>query len=398
MRMTATFGLNQVISHGFGLFLFSAMVPLMMQTLAMTHWHLAVIGSAVQLAYLGGAILLGTQGHRFDSRWIAVATLAISSLLLLLLSVLETPWVITLVLTCLAACASISWGAIVELITRFGDPARRAMSLSFASSGTAWGYSLNGLLLLFIVPLLDWRSAWLIAGLAGLAVLLLTLKLVRRLVPQQRDSQGNGARSLSTISLLRVILTEHPARMACLICFMVGAATMPFSTWLSTYLVEQGYADELNGLTWTVVGITGMAAGGISGKLADARGYAVALIMMFLCFATGMVGFAYDPGIFVLIAGFGYGMMYFPMWGVIAAWLGQSYSSTVTMQINSIGMVTFGIGGALMNFLAGAIKASTGSLELLFVCIAIDALLLLLLALYIQSRGRTEENSGRTGG
>lgn len=388
MRMTATFGLNQIISHGFGIFLFSAMVPLMRETVAISHWHLAAIGSAVQLAYLAGAILLSTVGHRFDSRWIAISTLSVASLMLLMMSVLDDPIVIGMILTCLAACASISWGAIVELITRFGKPSARATSLSFISSGTAWAYCLNGLLILFVVPLLGWRSAWVIAGLAGLTILFLTVQLLRNLQHKTSIDTAAPVTSLSTTGLLRVIVSEHPARMACLICFMVGAATMPFSTWLSSYLAELAFASELNGMAWTVAGITGMAAGGISGKLADTKGHAVALILMFFCFAIGMTGFAYDPGVFVFLAGFGYGMMYFPMWGVIAAWLGQYYNSAVTMQINSMGMVAFGIGGALLNFVAGWIQESTGSLELLFAVIAIDALVMLLLTLYIYLRGR----------
>ncbi|MCV6609504.1 MAG: MFS transporter, partial [Amphritea sp.] len=346
------------------------------------------------LAYLGGAILLSTIGHRFDSRYIAITMLTISSSLLLLMSVLSDPTIIMIVLTCMAACASVSWGSIIELITRFGKPSGRATSLSVASSGTAWGYSLNGLLILFVVPLLGWRSAWVLAGVAGLIILMLTIKLMRTLVRQACIDDPEPVASLSTGRLIRVIVTEHPAKMACLICFLVGAATMPFSTWLSSYLAELSYASELNGIAWTVAGLSGMAAGAISGKLADARGHAVALIVMFFLFVSGMVGFAYDPGMFVFLAGFGYGMMYFPMWGVIAAWLGQYYSSTETMQINSIGMVTFGVGGALMNFVAGLIQEATGSLELLFVIIAADALILLLLALYIYIRGKDSEQAG----
>ncbi len=88
----------------------------------------------------------------------------------------------------------------------------------------------------------------------------------------------------------------------------------------------------------------------------------MALLIVFGGFALGQFAFVYDPASFAVFAGFGYGLMYFPMWGIIAGWVNQHYSSTATMQINGIGMVTFGLGGALGNLMAGFIRDFSGSL------------------------------------
>lgn len=91
MRMAIVFGMNQVISHGFGLFLFAALVPLMRESIAINHWHLALVGALTQMAYLGGAMLLGLVGPRLKTATLALATGTVSTLLLFSMSQLRDP-------------------------------------------------------------------------------------------------------------------------------------------------------------------------------------------------------------------------------------------------------------------------------------------------------------------
>ncbi|MBQ0757704.1 MAG: MFS transporter [Amphritea sp.] len=383
MRMTTTFGINQIISHGFGVFLFAALVPMMQESIHISHWYLATIGAMTQLSYLGGAMLLGLIGHRIDSGRLVLITGSVTSGLLFVMATLDDPLLVLLVLTCMAASAAISWGAIVELITRYARSELCSTCLSSASSGTAWGYGLNGLLILMVVPLLGWRSSWVLAGMLGTISVILTLFLLKKLKQRAATKSAEATEALPARQLFRIILRERAAFFACLICFMVGFATMPFSTWLNTYLAELMLPPALGGYTWTVSGVTGMAAGFLSGKLADRKGHGVALLIVFGGFALGQLAFVYDPASFAVFAGFGYGLMYFPMWGIIAGWVNQHYSSTATMQINGIGMVTFGLGGALGNLMAGFIRDFSGSLAGVYWIITIDALLLVVLAVYI---------------
>ncbi|OUR73360.1 hypothetical protein A9Q77_05490, partial [Marinomonas sp. 42_23_T18] len=152
---------------------------------------------------------------------------------------------------------------------------------------------------------------------------------------------------------------------------------------LNTYLDSLGLAAELGGYTWTTAGISGMFAGFLVGKLADTKGHASALMLIFSVFFVCMLAFIYDAELFAPVAGFGYGLMYFPMWGVIAGWVSQSFGATATMQINGICMVTFGLGGTVGNLLAGYIFDLTQSLSLVYAIISIDAFLLVLLGIYI---------------
>lgn len=383
MRMAAIFGMNQIVSHGFGMFLFAALVPLMRESIALSHWHLAAIGALTQLAYLAGAILLGVIGHRLGTVRLSLMTGTLTTGLLFTMSQLQDPLLITLVLTCLAASAAISWGTIVEIISRCARVDQRSTYLSTASSGTAWGYGLNGLLILLVAPTLGWQSSWQLAGLVGMGVVGLTWHMLRNISnmpPVQIDSPVSA---IPPARLLATICRERTAFYACLICFLVGFTTMPFSNWLNTYLDQLGLPASLGGYTWTVVGVTGMVAGLLTGKLADRKGPELALLVIFTGFALGLLAFIYDPARFALVAGFGYGMMYFPMWGVLAGWVGQSYSSTATMQISGICMVTFGMGGTLGNLLAGYIRETTGSLDSVYFVLTTAAVLLVCLALWI---------------
>ncbi len=388
MRMPITFGMNQIVSHGFGMFLFAALMPYMRESIDISNWQLATIGALTQLAYLAGAMLLGVLGHRLGTGRLALLTGITSSSLLLTMAQLHDPTLITLVLTCLAASAAISWGCIVEILSRCARPELRSTYLSCASSGTAWGYALNGLLILLVVPMLGWQRSWQVAGLFGALVVGFTWHLLRNLESLPVSQLDRREAVIPTSRLFATIIGERTALFACLICLLVGFTTMPFSYWLNSYLDELMLPAALGGFTWATVGGTGMVAGFITGKLADRRGHGTALMVIFSGFALGLLAFVYDPGRYALIAGFGYGLMYFPMWGIVAGWVNQHYSSTATMQISGICMVTFGLGGTLGNLLAGYIRETTGSLQSVFLVLTGASLLLVALAIVILRSNR----------
>jgi MFS family permease len=388
MRMPTTFGMNQIVSHGFGMFLFAALMPYMRESIDISNWQLAAIGALTQLAYLAGAMLLGVLGHRLGTERLALLTGITSSSLLLTMSQLRDPMLITLNLTCLAASAAISWGCIVEILSRCARPELRSTYLSCASSGTAWGYALNGLLILFVVPMLGWQRSWQVAGLLGALVVGLTWHLLRNLESLSVSQVDQREAVIPTARLFATIIGERTALFACLICLLVGFTTMPFSYWLNSYLDELMLPAALGGYTWATVGGTGMVAGFFTGKLADRRGHGTALMVIFSGFALSLLAFVYDPGKWALIAGFGYGLMYFPMWGIVAGWVNQHYSSTATMQISGICMVTFGLGGTLGNLLAGYIRETTGSLQSVFFVLTGASLLLVALAIVILRSSR----------
>ena len=299
------------------------------------------------------------------------------------MSQLQSPLIITLVLVLLAASASISWGAIVEIIGRHSKPERCATHLSFASSGTAWGYGLNGLLILMVVPALGWQRSWQIAAVLGLIVVLFTWRLLTKMNRQPSTQNSSAQAMIPAAELLSTIMRERTALFACVVSFLLGFSTMPFANWLSTYLNELQLPATLGGYTWTIAGVTGMFAGVITGWIADRTSHATALMIIFIGFALSLIAFVYDPTQFAVLAGFGYGLMYFPVWGILAGWIRQSFSSTATMQICSICMVTFGLGGALGNLLAGFIRDVTGSLELVYIIVTMAVLLMILLTLLI---------------
>jgi MFS family permease len=383
LRISAVFGLNQIVSHGFGLFLFAALVPLMRESIAITNWHLAAIGALTQLSYLAGALLLGFIGNKVCSARLVLATGSLTTILLYSMSQLQHPLIITVVLVVLAASAAISWGAIVEIVGRHSKPERCSTYLSFASSGTAWGYGLNGLLILMVVPTLGWQSSWQIAALVGLIVVSLTWRLLTKLNRQPSTHTIPVQAMIPASKLFSTIIRERTALFACVVSLLLGFSTMPFANWLSTYLNELQLPATLGGYTWTIAGVTGMFAGVITGWIADRTSHATALMIIFTGFALSLMAFVYDPTQFAVLAGFGYGLMYFPVWGILAGWIRQSFSSTATMQICSICMVTFGLGGALGNLLAGYIRDATGSLELVYIIVTLTVILMALLTLII---------------
>ena len=103
----------------------------------------------------------------------------------------------------------------------------------------------------------------------------------------------------------------------------------------STSLDELGLPASIGGYTRSIVGISGMVAGFITGRIADKMEHAIALLVIFSCLFMRLLSFIYDPTRFAFVAGFGCGMMCFPVLGILADSIRQHYSSTATMQISS---------------------------------------------------------------
>lgn len=375
VNMTVILGANQVLSHGFGVFLFAALFPFMRDTLGLTHWHLAAVGIATQVAYLGGALSVGFLGRHFTPEKMTLATGVCSSLMLLCLSLVSNPLLIIAVLSVLAFSAAVCWSAIVGLISQHVAEQKAATSLSAAGSGTAWGYGLNGLILIWWVPMWGWQSAWMMVAGVGAVVVLLTVQMLR-LLPAASGTVGSRSISesestvLSTRQLLSAFLTEKRAFLSCLIYFLIGLSCISFSSWLNTYLDELDQSDALAGPTWTMLGVSGMIAGITAGWLADRKGHATALLIMSLGFSIGLMAFSYDPVEYALVAAAGYGLMYFPVWGIVSSWVAQRYSPIATMQLSGLGMVASALGGSSGNLAAGYIQNHTGSLSLLYLVLA----------------------------
>ncbi len=398
MRMAIILGANQVLSHGFGIFLFSALFPFMRDALGMTHWHLAAVGIATQLAYLGGALSVGVLGRHLSAEQMVLATGIASAALLLGLSMLVQPILLIAVLSLLACSAAICWGAIVGLISQHVTADKAATYLSASGSGTAWGYGINGLILLWWIPVFGWESAWVFTACFGAVVVLLTLQMIRALPAsaELRESQAYDLdsydnASLSMRQMFRAVLSEHRACMSCLIYFLVGFTCITFTSWLNTYLDELAQREALSGSTWTILGVSGMIAGIAIGKLAEKRGHAFAVLTMSVGYAVGLAAFSFDPVQYAFVAGVGYGVMYFPVWGIISSWVAQRYSPIATMQLSGLGMVASAMGGSAGNLTAGYIQNTTGSLSLLYLILALAAVMLIVCAGLMVWHGRREE-------
>ncbi|MBB1488885.1 MFS transporter [Oceanospirillum sediminis] len=370
MRLAIILGANQVISHGFGVFLFAALFPLMRDALDMTYWHLTLTGVATQIAYLAGALCVSILGRIISAERLILLTAGGATLLLAGLSQVAEPVIIIVLLFLLAFSAAGCWGAIVGLISQYADKQNAATSLSVAGSGTAWGYGINGLILLWWVPVFGWQSVWILtAGIAGL-IFLTTLYMMRSLssvsTRQPEKLSESELNMLSVRQLIMACLTEHRALFSCLIYFQIGLTCITFTSWLNTRLDEVDPSGFQGAITWSVIGISGMLAGILIGRVADKKGHEVALLLAASGYAAGLLAFSFNPLQFAVIAGAGYGMIYFPVWGVVSSWLAQRYSPVATMQLSGVGMIASAIGGSLGNIIAGQILNQTGSLTLLY--------------------------------
>ena len=102
-------------THGFSIFLYSALLPQIRQAYELSYSQAAFIAALLQLFYMGASVASGVAAAWVRPQSMVRLTMLLSPLLLAL--ALATPWVLpfALCLALVSACAVANWNAIAAL-------------------------------------------------------------------------------------------------------------------------------------------------------------------------------------------------------------------------------------------------------------------------------------------
>jgi MFS family permease len=260
-----------------------------------------------------------------------------------------------------------------SMISDYFPPARRATALSVYGLGiyvgTGFGFAGGGLLLEWF----DWRTAFFVAGLAGLPVALVILLSVREPV---RGASEAGARTEAPP--LRRLLPEVFATRA-FRWLMAAAACQAFLgyavlSWGATYLrrvfeMTPGEAGlAFGGIAALAGGIGSLGGGLLADRLArrDPRWYAWLSALVSLAAFPFAVGFAFAPergaallafAPFYLLNNLYVASLWTLVQGLVAPGLRATASATQLAVTNVVG---YGVGPALVGFANDALAPSLG--------------------------------------
>ncbi|MCF7533678.1 MFS transporter [Pseudomonas petrae] len=373
-------------THGFSIFLYSALLPEIREVFEMSYSQAAFIAALLQLFYMGASIVSGIAAAWISPRNMVRLTMALSPALLAL--AVATPWVLpfALCLALVSACAVSNWNAIAALAGEVIPASHRSRVLGLASSGAAFAICLNGLLIALLQGI-SLTHFWLIC--AGLT-LMVTLLTFWALAPLTEHARIKPASAPSLSRVLRQWLqlcVEHPVALHILLLSgCTGAVSGPFLNFLSAFATDRlGANAQVTGSLWTLIGIGGVVGGLLLGSLADRWGGLRVMAASISAFGVSMLALLWQPGLGLtwLAAGL-FALFYFPVWGLMAAYLSARLSPVHSLQVVSLSMVGYGLGSATANGFCGWLLQASGQFALVHgwiaCCVTASLLLLRLMA------------------
>ena len=262
--------------------------------------------------------------------------------------------------------------------------------LGLVSSGTSYGVFLNSLLVPVFIAGKDWRGLWstvgiitLIIGLAGCV----TFWRSGLLQPKATGVVKAGTKVSTQKASGRTVPVAPWIAMVWLMTFLNGFSTLPFQNYLSPYLREElGLSVAFAARVWGVIGIIGMIAGFVVGWLSDKTGIRFALLLTYCWVTAAAMILAIAPtGVLPLVAGVLFALAFYPIFGLIPAYVSKVTDGQTATRIFAIANVTLGIGGILGNYAAGELKNATGTFVYIYVAVAVVTTTLGILAWLLPS-------------
>ncbi|WP_323146374.1 MFS transporter [Pseudomonas marginalis] len=380
-------------THGFSIFLYSALLPQIRQVFELSYSQAAFVAALLQLFYMGASIVSGIAAAWISPRNMVKLTMALSPALLAL--AVATPWVLpfALCLALVSACAVSNWNAIAALVGEVIPASHRSRVLGLASSGAAFAICLNGVLIALLQGI-SLRYFWLMCAGLTLIVTLLTFWALAPLATGRHIKQSS-APSLGRVLRQWVNLClEYPVALhILLLSAFIGGISGPFLNFLSAFASERlGANAQITGSLWTLIGIGGVVGGLLLGALADRWGALRVMALSISAFGLAMVALLWQPSLNLtwLSAGL-FALFYFPVWGLMAAYLSARMSPAQSLQVVSLSMVGYGLGSATANWLCGWLLQATGQFGLVHAWIVcwVTASLLLLRLMARRQRGES---------
>ncbi len=382
-------------THGFSIFLYSALLPQIRELFALSYSQAALIAALLQLFYMGASIASGIAAAWVSPRTMVRLTIMLSPVLLAL--AVATPWVLpfALCLALVSACAVSNWNAIAALAREVIPASHRSRVLGLASSGAAFAICLNGLLIALLQGL-SLRQFWLIcAGLTLLVTLLTLWALAPHTEQAPRSAMAPPTFRQVFKQWLRLCLEQPVALQIVLLSGFIGAISGPFLNFLSAFVSDQLQAGAtVTGTLWTLIGIGGAVGGLLLGALADRWGALRVMAWSIGAFGLAMLGLLGHPSL--LLSGWAAGLFalfYFPSWGLMAAYLSARLEPVHSLQVVSLSMVSYGLASATANALCGWLLQVSGEFAVVHAWIA-GWVLASLLLLKRMARGKAVEAPG----
>ncbi|MCW8306452.1 YbfB/YjiJ family MFS transporter [Acidiphilium sp. PA] len=342
---------SMVLTVGLARFLYTPLLPLMQ-----AHAHLSVTGggwlATINYAgYMAGTLLAASVGD-------LAAKFRLYRVLLLVALVgtagmgLTTNFVMWAVLRFAAGVSAVaglllSSGLVLNWLRQHG----RRLELGIHFGGVGLGIAVSGLLAVLMAGSLNWADQWLVAGAAGLLLLIPALGWMPAPVP---------------VSGHHGVPTDHPPSRAWLVLFTLayfcaGVGYVVSATFIVAIAAHGPALHGYGNLVWVVVGLGAMPSCPLWDRVARRFGDKRALLAAFgLLFASIMLS-ALSAGLaFLLLGALIYGASFNGITSMILSIIGRLFPSNPAKAMARL-TISFGAAQIIAPAASGMIAALTGS-------------------------------------
>jgi MFS family permease len=379
-------------TYGFGIYLFSQLVPDMRADLDFDYRLVGTITAAGQVGFLvfamGGAWLAPKVG----GAQVVIGSVVLCAVSLLLLPMTNSVPIMGLLLIVMSGTAASVWVPMVEIVSRTISYRHRGKVLGLASSGTSYGVFINSLLVPAFALSGNWRGVWFAVGTGSLAVSAVALFAFWRLGlfehraihTKVARNAALGSRRVGIFAGLREVVVPW-VLIIWFITFMNGFSTLPFQNYLAPYLREElGFHVNFAARVWGTIGFVGMFAGFVVGWLSDRTGVRLALLVSYACiFLSSAILVVVPAGYLPLAAGILFALAFYPIFGLVPAYVAKSSGGGQATIIFGVANITLGIGGMIGNYMGGIVRDLTGTFVWIYAAVAVSAVLLALVSLLL---------------
>jgi predicted MFS family arabinose efflux permease len=384
------------------------LVPPIKAELGLTDTQLGLLGgTAFALFYTALGIPIGWLADRFNRVWIMTAALALWSAFTATCGLATNFTQLFLARLGVGVGEAGGVAPAYSFIADYFPPSQRARALGVHAFGIPIGSALGLFFGGMIASLVDWRTAFFILGISGLAIAPLQLFTVSEPVRGGLDVQAAAPRSKPTLAHVARVLAGKPAFWGLSVA-AASSSIMGYGMffWLPSFFVRS-YGLTLMQVSVYFGGIVlvgGLAGVWLGGQLADRYGAArkaayalvpaVALILIVPFYAIGVLagGFSWAFIVFVIPA------------GLSLVWLGPTISaiqhlvppdmralaSAIFLFVNNL--IGLGLGSLIIGALSDALAVRFGAESLRYAILSGTSFYVLAAALFFWSSRRLERD------
>ena len=355
------------VTYGLARFAYGLFLPDMREAFDLSPSLLGLIGAGSYLGYCVAVIISLVYTSRTGPRLMAVGAGGVAVAGMAVVAGSPVAWVLALGILVAGSSTGLASPPMGEAVARSIRPSLQDRANAFINSGTSVGVALSGPAALLLTG--QWRVAWTMFALVGLAVLAWNAAVMPRKAVQDEggepdgdhaeagDGLGRTRLSFSYLIGARVRSRSLPLFAA---AFGVGFASAVYWTFSREIVVQAGGLDQTGStLFWTVIGISGLA-GGAAGDLVRRFGLtsvlrgglvSMAASMVLLAVASGVLPLAYSSAAL-------FGSTYIMLTGVILVWSVGVFRDRPAAGLGA-GFLLIAVGQMIGSPVAGALAGAT---------------------------------------